>query len=122
MSLAGNLMSGQNPTRTPELKQFLYRVQPTRAEMLRSGPTPEESAAVQAHVNYLKNLTAEGTLILAGRTLSNDENTFGIIVFRAPSEDAARQIMNGDPAVKTGVFRAALFPFGVAFIELAGQT
>jgi uncharacterized protein len=107
--------------RKPELKEFLYRIQPTRPEMLRSGLTPEESAAVQAHVNYLKNLTAEGTVIVAGRTLNNDETTFGIIVFRAPSEDAARAIMNGDPAVKGGVFRATLFPFAVAIIESGRQ-
>lgn len=119
--LMGSLMSAQNPTSKPELKEFLYRVQATRPEMLRSGPTPEESAAVQDHVNYPKDLTAKGTLIVAGRSRNNDETTFGIIIFRAASEDAARAIMNGDPAVKKGVFRAALFPFTVAFIEPGRQ-
>jgi uncharacterized protein YciI len=119
--LMGSLMSAQDPTPKPELKEFLYRVRATRPEMLRSGPTPEESAAVEDHVNYLKDLTAKGTLIVAGRTRNNDETTFGIIVFRAASEDATRAIMNRDPAVKKGVFRSALFPFAVAFIEAGRQ-
>ncbi len=115
--LMGSLTSGQNPTGKPELKEFLYLIQLTRPDMLRSGPTPEESTAVQNHANYLKDLTAKGTVILAGRTLNNDETTFGIIVFRAASEEAAREIMNGDPAVQKKVFRAALYPFSVVFME-----
>ena len=37
----------------------------------------------------------------------------GLAVFRAESEDAARQIMNDDPAVKKGVMKAMLYPFRV---------
>jgi len=48
-----------------------------------------------------------------GRTLNTDENTMGLTIFRAESEDAARQIMNGDPAVKKGVMTATLYPFKV---------
>jgi hypothetical protein len=36
----------------------------------------------------------------------------GIAVFRAESENAARQIMNEDP-VKKGVMTATLYPFKV---------
>jgi len=114
-------MSGENATRQLEFEEFLYRIQPTRPEMLRSGPTPEKAAAAQAHMDYLKNLAAEGTVIVAGRTLNNDETTFGIVLFRAVSEDAAREIMNDDPAVIRGVFRAVLFPFAVAFIGSGRQ-
>jgi uncharacterized protein YciI len=38
-----------------------------------------------------------------GRTLNTDENTMGLAIFRAESEDAARQIMNADPAVKNSL-------------------
>jgi hypothetical protein len=53
-------------------------------------------------------------VILAGRTLTTDERGLGIVIFRAPSADAARAIMEGDPAVRQGVMRAELFPFRVA--------
>ena len=83
--LVGGLTLGQTATGTSELKEFLYRIQPTRPAMLRSGATPQESAAVEAHFHYLKDLTAKGVVILAGRTLTDDESTFGIVIFRAPS-------------------------------------
>jgi uncharacterized protein YciI len=97
--------------------QFLYRVQPARPAMLSVGPTPEEAAIVADHFNYLKDLTAKGVLILAGRTQTTDETSFGIIIFRAESEEAARAVMNSDPAVAKGVFRASLFPYKVALME-----
>jgi len=50
-------------------------------------------------------------MILVGRTLTTDESTFGLAIFRAASEEVALDIMNNDPAVKTGVMRATLFPF-----------
>jgi uncharacterized protein YciI len=98
-------------------KQFLYKLQPSRPEMLKSGPTKEEGAIIDEHFKRLKELTRSGTVILAGRTLNTDETSFGIVIFRAPSEDAAREIMNNDPAVKQGVMKATLFPYRVALME-----
>ncbi len=81
--------------------------------MLRTGPTDSEQAVVAEHFAYLQNLNAQGVIILVGRTLNTDENAMGLAVFRAESEDAARQIMNGDPAVKKGVMTSTLYPFRV---------
>lgn len=114
--LATAFAPGDEPAKKAEL-QFLYRIQPTRAAMLTAGPTPEEQAIVGQHFNYLKDLTAKGVVILAGRTLNTDESSFGIVIFRAESEEAARAIMNGDPAVAKGVMKAALFPYRVALME-----
>jgi uncharacterized protein YciI len=45
--------------------------------------------------------------------MTTDDNAMGLAVFRAESEDAARQIMNDDPVVKKGVMTATLYPFKV---------
>ena len=95
------------------MPEFLYRLQLVRGDMLRTGPTDAEQAVVAEHLAYLQGLTAQGAIILVGRTLNTDENAMGLTVFRAESEDAARQIMNGDPAVKKGVMTAMLYPFRV---------
>lgn len=97
--------------------QYLYRIQPTRLAMVTDGPTPHEAEIVSAHFEYLKQLTADGVMILVGRTLNNDESTFGIAVFKAENDDAARTIMLGDPAVANGVMRAELFPYRIALIR-----
>lgn len=95
------------------MQEFLYKLQLIRGDMLRTGPTAQEQAVVAEHFAYLQDLTAKGVVIFVGRTLTTDENTMGLAVFRAESEEAARQIMNGDPAVKNGVMTATLYPFKV---------
>ena len=61
-----------------------------------------------------------GTMLMAGRTTHNDERTFGIAVFLAPSETEARALMENDPAVKHGVMRAELFPYRIALWSSKG--
>jgi uncharacterized protein YciI len=97
-----------------ESTQYLYKIQPTRLEMLTQGPTPEEATIVAQHFAYLKDLAEQGVVVLAGRTLNTDESTFGIVIFNANSEESARDIMNSDPAVKKGVMRAELYPYRIA--------
>jgi uncharacterized protein YciI len=99
-------------------QQYLYRIRPARLAMLTQGPTPEEEDTVAAHFAYLKDLTANGIVLLAGRTLNVDEETFGIVIFQAESEAAAETIMTADPAVQAGVMTAQLFSFRIA---LTGQ-
>lgn len=95
---------------------YLYKIQPARAEMLTEGPTPAEEKAVSEHFAYLQNLTQMGVVFLAGRTLNTDESSFGIVIFSADSEDEARSIMQNDPAVQQKVMRAELFPYRVALL------
>ncbi|MGA7557441.1 MAG: YciI family protein [Terriglobales bacterium] len=95
------------------MQEFLYKLQLVRGDMLRTGPTESEQAVVAEHFAYLQGLNARGVIIFVGRTLNTDESTMGLAVFRAESEDAARQIMNDDPAVKKGVMTATLYPFKV---------
>ena len=97
--------------------QYLYRIQPTRPALLSEGATPEEEALVSEHFVYLRELTGKGIVLLAGRTLNTDATAFGIIIFTASSEREARRIMEEDPAVKAGVFRAQLFPFRIALVS-----
>ncbi len=95
------------------MQEFLYKLQLVRKDMLRAGPTESEQAIVTEHFAYLQNLNAQGVIIFVGRTLNIDENAMGLAVFRAESGDAARRIMNDDPAVKKGVMTATLYPFKV---------
>jgi uncharacterized protein YciI len=100
----------------PEGSQYLYKIQPTRPEMLPDGPTSEEAERISQHFDYLKALVDKGIVILAGRTLNTDPSSFGIVIFNAATEVAARQLMNDDPAVKSGVMRAELYPYRVALL------
>jgi uncharacterized protein YciI len=105
------------------MPQFIYRVRPARPGFL-AAPTEDEQAHVDSHFSYLLKRAREGVVLLAGRTLNEDESTFGIILFEARSRDEAAEIMRNDPAVRAGVFEAELFPYRIAIasprvIELA---
>lgn len=99
------------------MNQWIYVLKVTRLEMLTEGPTPEEDEIVGRHFDYLQDLTEKGVMILMGRTQNNDESTFGVAIFEAENEEAARRIMENDPAVAGGVMRATLYPYKIALIR-----
>ncbi|WP_127474701.1 YciI family protein [Microbacterium sulfonylureivorans] len=94
------------------MSHWLYRIVPTRPEMV-ADATPDEQRVVGAHFDYLVQLKERGILILAGRT-QETVGTFGLTIFEADDEAAARAVMDGDPAVAAGVFAASLHPYAVA--------
>jgi len=96
------------------LEQFLYKLVPTRADMLSDGLTDRENEVVAEHFAYLSELVARGVVRLAGRTTNTDSSSFGIVILEAADEEAARRIMFADPAVKENVLAARLFPFRIA--------
>ncbi len=96
--------------------QFLYKLQPTRSEMLRDGHTEQEAQAIGQHFAYLQKLCAEGIVLLAGRTQTSDKDSFGIVILRAETQEQALAITNNDPAVQQGVMRAELYPYRIALL------
>ena len=102
------------------MQEYLYRIKPIRLGMLTEGPTEREAEIVGEHFSHLKRLVAQGTVLMAGRTLNADERTFGIVIFLAESEAQARELVSNDPAVKQGVMRAELFPYRVALWSRIG--
>jgi len=96
--------------------EYLYKIQPTRQEMLIEGLTMEEERLVQEHFEYLRSLAQKGVVLLAGRTQNPDPTGFGIVIFRAASSDEARAVMEADPAVRHGVFRAELYPYAISLV------
>lgn len=97
---------------TPQ--QFLY--------MLRVAPhlhdeakwSDKDKAATSRHFERLKKAAADGKVILAGRTTEQLDKTFGLVVFEAENDKAARAFMEADPAVVAGVMTATLHPYSVA--------
>jgi uncharacterized protein YciI len=100
----------------PPTSLFLYKIQSARAEMLSEGSTADEKAVIAEHFAYLDGLTRSGTVHLAGRTLTTDYASFGIVIFSAASEEVARAVVRDDPAVRARVMRAELYPFRIALL------
>ncbi|MGR3763338.1 YciI family protein [Rossellomorea sp. NS-SX7] len=79
--------------------------------------TGEDEKVVADHFKRLKEYRDRGVVILAGRTLNEEENAFGIVVFQAENEAAAEEFMREDPSVKEGIMTAELFPYRVALLK-----
>ena len=104
----------------PVLKEWIYILKVSRLEMLTQGATEREDEIVGQHFAYLQDNLAAGITILMGRSQNNDENTFGIVIFRTASEKQARKFMEADPAVNNSVMQTELFPYRIALMEGRG--
>ncbi len=98
----------------PSKDAWLYTIHPSNMKMLK-GPTQAEQESLAGHFAYLQDLTRKGVVVLAGPC--TDDSGLGIVVFEAPDENAARRIMNADPAVSAGVFIAELHPMRLSLLR-----
>lgn len=106
-----------DPADAQETRQFLYRLKLVPRLLEPSAWTEADHEVVAIHFERLQELRAEGKLILAGRTLNEDETQFGLVILEVGSEAEARELMETDPAVTGGVMTATLFPYRVALIR-----
>jgi uncharacterized protein YciI len=92
---------------------YIYLIHPLRHDFFES-PTPQEEVAMSAHFEYLKKATAEGVVLLAGPCL---DETFGVVVFNAESDESARAFMLNDPSVQNNVMMAELHPMRISLMR-----
>jgi len=106
------------PAQTPEPgkkpRQFIYVLHLVPRLYSDAAWTNQDKTALDRHLTRFKHAIETGELILAGRTQEPGDKTFGIAVFEASDEAAARAFMENDPAVVAGLMTAELHPFAVA--------
>jgi len=92
------------------MADYLYLIHPFR-EGFFENPTQAETAAMDAHYQYLQTATRAGRVVLAGPCL---DQTFGLVVFHAENEAEAGAFMLDDPSVQRNVMMAELHPFEIS--------
>jgi uncharacterized protein YciI len=95
-------------------KQFIYVLRLVPRLHSDAAWTKDDQMALSRHFARFKHAIDTGELILAGRTMEPGDKTFGIAIFEAADEKAARSFMESDPAVVAGLMTAELHPFVVA--------
>ena len=116
LALTGIGFADPAPSADVQDKQFLYKLKLVPRLLASDAWTDADKAVVEEHFNRLKVLHEAGVLILAGRTLNEDDSQFGIVIIKAATEEHARQLMKSDPAVNKGIMTATLLPYRVALI------
>ena len=106
------------------MKTFAYQIAPARADFIGTA-TEAEAKSLAGHAAYIDSLTKEGVVVFAGRTddpamippltgaIAPLElpSPMGVVVFRAESVEAARRIVDVDPAIRDGVLKVKLSGF-----------
>jgi len=96
------------------MAEWIYFIHSPREDFAET-MTEDEKHVWAEHFTRLERLLAEGTLILAGPTLGRI-NT-GIAVIEAPDEATARQIMQEDPTIASGIAKGELRGFRAALLR-----
>ena len=108
------LLGADDKSPAPKPKQFIYMLRLVERLHDDKAWTDADKKTVGAHFAHLKAATAEGKVILAGRTLEPGDKTFGLVIFEAADEAAAKAFMESDPAVVGKVMTATVHPYQVA--------
>ena len=115
IAIAGVLMLVQPlPAEELQPKQFIYVLHLVPRLYADASWTDEDKKVLQRHFVRFQEAIKAAKLILAGRTSESGDKTFGIAIFEAKDEAAARKFMEEDPAVAGGLMTAELHPFTVA--------
>ncbi len=98
----------------PQTRQFLFRYEPVRPDFTLQNVTEAERPVLAEHGAYLKSLTDQGKMILAGQAF-DPKGLWGIAIVSAPDAEAATAMLEADPVIKSKLFRAVVIPFRVVF-------
>ena len=91
---------------------WLVVLRPVREEMPFE-PTEEEARIVSEHYEYLKQLRAEGRIVLAGPSALPGD-TFGLGIFDQDDRADVEALVAADPAVTGGIMTAEIRPYRIA--------
>jgi uncharacterized protein YciI len=100
----------------PPMKNWLIRIIPPRPNFDKDA-TPAEQALMDQHFAYWKDLNGKGVCLFGGPVL-DPKGVYGILAVRAASEDEARALAAGDPAMKAGLIKIDVAEMRVAFLPV----
>jgi uncharacterized protein YciI len=96
------------------MSEWIYFGHPPRERFVET-MTASEVAIMQDHRAHLSELFAQGVLLLAGPTFGPVNTAINVI--EAADEDAARAVMESDPAIRSGLMTGELRPMRVSFLH-----
>ena len=92
---------------------FCGRLNPTR-ENWPNEMTEKEEKIMKDHFVYLQKLLKEKKLIMAGPVFSNP--VYGLIILQVDSQAEAREILEKDPSVISGLLTYDVSPMRVSLL------
>lgn len=91
---------------------FISLLRPKRPDFLTT-MTPEEKAVMGEHIEYIRNLSAQGNIAMSGAAI---DGTVGVVIYRVDSPEEARRLFYNDPAVIAGIGYPELHLFRIGHL------
>jgi uncharacterized protein YciI len=88
-----------------KISHYYAIIKPYRQDFL-INPKENENKIMEDHFYYLKSLLKQKKLFLAGPTLIA-EDPFGLIIIEAKTIEEAKDLLENDPSVKSGIQQIA---------------
>jgi uncharacterized protein len=98
----------------PALKAWFIRLIPPRPNFDKS-LTESERGIMDRHFIYWKDLNEKGVCVFGGPVL-DPKGVWGMLAIKAATEDEARAIASGDPAVKEGEFKIEVAEMRIVYL------
>jgi hypothetical protein len=91
---------------------FISLIRPKRLDFLTT-MTPAEQATMEQHTDYVRDMIAQGQILLdAGAP----DGTIGVLIYRVFSAIEARRLFYSDPAVIAGIGYPELYPLTIGHL------
>ena len=84
-----------------DTEYYYVIIKPKRGDFI-TNTREEDNQIMSDHFTYLKKLLEDDKLLLAGPTLI-ETDPFGLIIVKTESEKEARDLVENDPSVKSGI-------------------
>lgn len=116
LSLVFTAQSFAQDSTKVKMKEWLGVLTLVEKYKTESNWTQQDQATVGEHFQRLVKMKEAGIVVLAGRMelALNDPEMKGLVIFYAKDEKEALQFMMDDPAVKSKIMLAKVFPYGIA--------
>ena len=72
------------------MKQFVYKLKLVKKLWDKKNWTSKEKEIIAKHFQVLKKLEVDRRLILAGKTIAEGENGYGVVIFKAEDLKTAK--------------------------------
>jgi uncharacterized protein YciI len=110
-SLFAHPLIGAQQKEAPQFKLIQFHMALfKKGPKWQSTPLEQRNQILQQHFANVMSLLSSGKAIIAGPT-GDDTDLAGIFILRAASADEAKTWVDGDPAVKAGLFTSEMHPW-----------
>jgi len=89
---------------------YFVKLKPPRPSFI-NDMTEDETEVMQQHFEYLEELFSKQKVVIAGNCLS--EAGYEIIILQASTMKEVRELLEDEPAVKTGIMTSKAYEFDV---------